>query len=38
MKQIRVKVSELVNTLHKLMDGGLEFEKAGKAVKQKADE
>ena len=35
MKQIRVKVSELVNTLQKLMDGSLEFEKA---VKQKTEE
>ncbi len=33
MKQIRVKISELKNILKKLLDGEIEFEKAGKLVK-----
>ena len=38
MKQIRVKVDDLVNVLHKLMAGTLEFEKAGKAIVKKTEE
>ncbi len=38
MKQIRVKVDDLVSTLHKLMSGSIEFEKAGKPLKKKTEE
>lgn len=38
MKQIRVKIDDLVNVLHKLMGGKLEFEKAGKPIVKKTEE
>lgn len=38
MEQIRVKVKELNITLHKLMEGKLEFKKAGIPLKKKANE